>query len=187
MSFMLYTIRDKDLIPLDDIDINEKQIYIIIDIHGKRSKIWIWSGSEANKLDRYLAGVSATKLKSRRKLYGASIEVVESGKEPEEFPELSESELIKSTDEEFHTIEKIQPESEPESIPKPQLEPELEEEADSVSEKKEKEQTNEQIRVVELEKELSDIKEKVNLFFKEIGKDLNEIQKKMEDFLKNME
>ncbi|MFX1338640.1 MAG: hypothetical protein ACFFDK_08530, partial [Promethearchaeota archaeon] len=63
---------------------------------SKRPKIWIWSGSNANIQDKYIAGASATKIKSKEKLYGASIEVVEDGSEPENFPIISEEKIITS-------------------------------------------------------------------------------------------
>jgi len=45
-------------------------------------------------MEKYFAGVSATKIKSSQRLYGANIEVVESGNEPENFPILSKNAKI---------------------------------------------------------------------------------------------
>jgi len=88
MNLTIYKVKEKKIIKTNEIPFEDNGIYIIIDQHMKRAKIWVWSGPDANNTDRYFAGVSATSIKSREKLYGASIEVVESGNEPESFPKL---------------------------------------------------------------------------------------------------
>ena len=94
MSLMLFKVKGREIKPTYDATLSKDEIFIIIDRHKKRPKIWIWSGSDANLMDRYFAGVSATKIKSKEKLYGASIEVVESGSEPKNFPKLSKEKII---------------------------------------------------------------------------------------------
>ena len=91
----LYKIDNKKLIGTNNPNLLTDNIYIIIDRSKKRPKIWIWSGNKSDKLDKYQGGVIATKLKSGLKLYGASIEVVEEGSEPENFPALSKQHVIK--------------------------------------------------------------------------------------------
>ncbi len=198
MSIMLFTIKDKKIVPTDDISLNEEQIYIIIDFHAKRSKIWIWSGSKVNKMDRYFAGVSATKLKTQKKLYGASIEVVESGKEPNGFPDLANSEIIQETEEEPQPIKgvpskpELKPQKEPEPEPEPEIEseeqikPEPEIEIESELNTPEKTQITDRAKREKLKEELSQFKLKLNSFFKEITRELNNIQKKIEDFSTNI-
>lgn len=96
MSLKLYKVKNKKVIPTDEIKLKNDGIYIILDKQTKRPKIWIWTGSNANIQDKYIAGASATKIKSKEKLYGATIEIVENGSEPKNFPIISEDNLIKS-------------------------------------------------------------------------------------------
>lgn len=104
MSIILYKVKDgkykevKDakFTSLEDLRLENDEIYIIIDKHMKRPKIWVWSGSNSNIKDKYFAGVSATTIKSRRKLYGATIEVVECGNEPDQFPILKKEKDLDS-------------------------------------------------------------------------------------------
>ncbi|MHA1148093.1 MAG: hypothetical protein ACTSR8_07580 [Promethearchaeota archaeon] len=105
MSIMLYNVKDRKIIPTEEIKLESDKIYIIIDTHMKRSKIWIWSGFNSSIRDRYYAGVSATKIKSQQKLYGASIEVVDEGNEPENFPILSEDKVMKAIEIEEIAVE----------------------------------------------------------------------------------
>ncbi|MFX1477618.1 MAG: hypothetical protein ACFFCI_05770 [Promethearchaeota archaeon] len=94
MSIILYKVKDRKytevkdrkFTSLEELKLQNDEIYIIIDKHMKRPKIWIWSGSNSNITDKYFAGVSATTIKSKKRLYGATIEVVESGNEPDQFP-----------------------------------------------------------------------------------------------------
>lgn len=101
MSLILYKVESREIIPIEEATFESNKIYIIIDKHRKkRPKIWIWSGPDSNILDRYFAGVSATRIKSKEKLYGASIEVVESGNEPKQFPKLSKDRIMKPIEDE---------------------------------------------------------------------------------------
>ena len=101
MSLILYEVASREIIPIEEATFESNKIYIIIDKHRKkRPKIWIWSGPDSNILDRYFAGVSATRIKSKEKLYGASIEVVESGNEPKQFPKLSKDRIMKPIEDE---------------------------------------------------------------------------------------
>ncbi len=101
ISLILYEVEGREILPVEEATFESNKIYIIIDKHRKkRSKIWIWSGPDSNILDRYFAGVSATRIKSKEKLYGASIEVVESGNEPKQFPKLTKDRIMKPTEEE---------------------------------------------------------------------------------------
>lgn len=90
---MLYIVKGREMVPTDDLSFENNRIYIIIDKRMEKATIWIWTGSEATKVDKYHAGVSATKIKSKEKLYNASIEIVESGNEPENFPKLTEEDI----------------------------------------------------------------------------------------------
>jgi hypothetical protein len=169
-------INGKDIIPVEEPDLKEDKIYIIIDTHAKRPKIWIWSGAHSSVIDRYHAGVSATKIKSRKKLYGASIEVVESGHEPEQFPNLGEAELLQEPMEE--------PFEEEVPLPKPQMEVETnEQEVIEKATPTEKEPSLDSEQVVQIEAE---IKGKFKMFLKAISEDLNTIAKKIDDFIQTI-
>ncbi len=165
MSLMIYTIDGKDIVPVNDIKLKEDKIYIIIDIHAKRPKIWIWSGANSSMIDKYHAGVSATKIKSRKKLYGASIEVVESGAEPEQFPNLSEAQLIEATEEEFEEKLRI-------------FEPKIEEISAS--------QEMPAIKSEMMAQTDRESKNKLKKFLSEISRDLNNIKQKIDDFIQNI-
>ncbi|MBY9007422.1 MAG: hypothetical protein KGD63_11760 [Candidatus Lokiarchaeota archaeon] len=100
ISLILYKVENKEIIPVEEAPFESDKIYIIIEKHRrKRSKIWIWSGPDSNMLDKYFAGVSATRIKSKEKLYGASIEVVDSGNEPKQFPKISKDRIMKPIEE----------------------------------------------------------------------------------------
>ncbi|GAB4319843.1 MAG: hypothetical protein Kow0069_23490 [Promethearchaeota archaeon] len=88
MSVVIYKIKGNEVFYTDETELSSEHIYIIVDKLVKRPRIWVWSGRNANIRERYIAGVSATKIKSKERLYGASIEVVEEGNEPENFPQL---------------------------------------------------------------------------------------------------
>lgn len=171
LSLKLYQVEGRKIEPIDTTKLNEGKIYIIIDRHAKRTKIWIWSGAKSNMMDRYFAGVSATKIKAKKKLYGASIEVVESGSEPEQFPKLAELEGIIQWDENFEEIllteEESELEGELEPIKAKELEPELEEPLEAgISQGK--------------------IVKKLKSFLKELSNDMGEIQKKITNFLEDL-
>ncbi|TXT67241.1 MAG: hypothetical protein BAJALOKI1v1_140009 [Promethearchaeota archaeon] len=175
MSLMIYTVSGKDIIPVDNTDLNEEKIYIILDTHAKRPKIWIWSGSNSSMIDRYHAGVSATKIKSRKKLYGASIEVVESGAEPEQFPNLSEAQLLEATEETFEEeAPKFIPEHvvEAETETKSGLEPGLPSQEPAMTP---------EIMV----QEDNELKEQFKSFLLDISMHLSELKDKIDDFIKN--
>ena len=155
--------------------LGKDKIYIIIDRHAQRPKIWIWSGSDSGMMDRYFAGVSATKIKSQLKLYGASIEVVESGNEPEHFPLLSKDKIIESVkDSEPFVLEE-------EVVSTTQEESELEaQEAEMISE------------ISETTKKIAAIgKDSVNKlsvisFFDQIKAELDKIRRKIDTFLSDL-
>jgi hypothetical protein len=94
MSILLFKVEKKNIVRSTDKTLNEGSIYIIVDRSLIRPKIWVWSGPKSDVKDRYFAGVSATTIKSQEKLYGSSIEVVEGGSEPEQFPKLEEGRII---------------------------------------------------------------------------------------------
>jgi len=94
MSLTIYKIAGKEIIPTDEYELEKNKIYIIVDKQVKRTKIWIWSGPNTSNKEKYFAGVSATKIKSSQRLYGANIEVVERGNEPESFPIFSKNTKI---------------------------------------------------------------------------------------------
>lgn len=117
MSLQLFRIDKSEVIPTDETTLESAHIYIIVDKLTMRPKIWVWSGKDSDMKERYFAGVNATKIKSFKKLYGASIEVVEEGNEPEHFPHLKSLESLESIPEEskaaldFSAIEEpIEPE-----------------------------------------------------------------------------
>jgi hypothetical protein len=190
MSILLYKVKDgkyaevKDtkFTSLEDLKLEKDEIYIIIDKHMKRPKIWVWSGSNSNIKDKYYAGVSATKIKSKRRLYGATIEVVESGNEPDQFPILKKEkdfDLVKKEDisvvEEKESIEQIKEdfsgvEDKPlQSINKNQNK-------SSIEDSKPKSlQTSEKVDLINQQKVIS--------LLKDISHNLEETQKKISFFL----
>jgi hypothetical protein len=93
MSITLFKVKDKKIFKTDFKKLEEDSIYIIIDRHAKRPRIYVWSGNKSDNKDRYFAGVSATSIKSNEHLYGASIEVIEEGSEPESFPKIADAEV----------------------------------------------------------------------------------------------
>ncbi|MEJ2250195.1 MAG: hypothetical protein P8Y70_20355 [Candidatus Lokiarchaeota archaeon] len=165
MSIILYKIKDQEIIPTDEIKLSKDNIYIIVDKHMKRPKIWVWSGLKADISDRYFAGVSATRIKSQEKLYGASIEVVESGNEPESFPILEKNKIV-----ERHQI----------------IFKDIEEEADEIQgvEKKEVPETKE---IIEEEGELvADISKTDKKLIQKYQKTLDAKEEKVVVFLEEM-
>ncbi len=175
MSLTLFKIEGKEVTPTDDDQLGQDKIYIIIDKHAKRPKIWIWSGEESDIMDRYFAGVTATKIKSQMKLYGASIEVVESGNEPEHFPLLSKDSIIE---------------------PVKDAEPFIFEEEVSTTTKEEILQSEEKVAVKpkiteapsKIEAGVQDMvsKDKVRSFFEAINSDLDSLKQKINEFLSNL-
>jgi hypothetical protein len=101
MSILLYKIENKNVIRSIDKTLDQSSIYIIVDRSLLRPKIWVWSGPKSKVKDRYFAGVSATTIKSQEKLYGSSIEVVEGGSEPEQFPKMDQSQILEPSSEEL--------------------------------------------------------------------------------------
>ncbi|MHA1283868.1 MAG: hypothetical protein ACTSQP_15335 [Promethearchaeota archaeon] len=184
MSIRLFEIEGRKIIPTDNTPLNDDKIYIIIDEHAKRPKIWIWSGKNSKMMDRYFAGVSATKIKSKEKLYGASIEVVESGNEPERFPLLSKDKIAQPISEaEPYIVEEI--------IEEKQIVPPKEEipkvEAIETKTEKETEVKPSPLELKEsIEKEYTLFKEKVISLLREIDENFNNIHKKIKSFLKDI-
>jgi len=182
---MLYKIDGREIIPTDETKFNDESIYIIIDKTVKKGKIWIWSGSEAKSMDRYFAGVSATKIKSKKRLYGASIEVVESGKEPEYFPDLKNIEIKEATEEKIEFEKIIVPISEQNEIKPIKSTGKI-----SASQVKTKQVISPQeISTEEISKEKESkllLKQNIASLLKEISLDMEKIQKKIELFLKNL-
>jgi len=169
LSLRLYEVDGREITPIDETELKEDKIYIIIDTHAKRSKIWIWSGMKSNMMDRYFAGVSATKIKAKKKLYGASIEVVESGNEPEIFPKLSELEIILPEDEKFEEILLTEEESQ------------LEEEISTVESIETEPNITESSSKPDLEQ--SDVIQKFKIFLNDLSEDMGRMQKKITNFL----
>ncbi len=101
MSISIYKIKKNEVFPSNDTELDSSHIYIIVDQLVKRPRIWVWSGKEASLKERYIAGVSATKIKSQERLYGASIEVVEQGNEPENFPQLDSIQVSQASKDEI--------------------------------------------------------------------------------------
>lgn len=102
---MIYKIKDREVIPTNEFNLENDTIYIIIDRHKKKPKIWVWTGTEAKKDDKYYAGMAATKIKSKEKLYGAGIEHVESGDEPKNFLSITKEKIIEPPEEEKEELE----------------------------------------------------------------------------------
>ncbi len=106
MSIILYKVKEHTVIPCEDNPLNPENIYIIVAKTQLRPKIWVWSGPKSNLQDRYFAGVSATTIKSHEKLYGSSIEVVEGGSEPDQFPKFDKVQIVKASEIEVPVVEK---------------------------------------------------------------------------------
>ncbi len=106
MSIILYKVKEHTVVPCEDNPLSPENIYIIVAKTQLRPKIWVWSGPKSNLQDRYFAGVSATTIKSHEKLYGSSIEVVEGGSEPDQFPKFDKVQIVKASEIEAPTIEK---------------------------------------------------------------------------------
>ncbi len=106
MSIILYKVKERTVVPCEDNPLNPENIYIIVAKTQLRPKIWVWSGPKSNIQDRYFAGVSATTIKSHEKLYGSSIEVVEGGSEPDQFPKFDKVQIVKASEIDVPAIEK---------------------------------------------------------------------------------
>ena len=105
MSLTLYKIKEKEVVLTNELNLENDMIYIIVDRRKKKPKIWIWTGTDARKDDKYYAGMAATKIKSKEKLYGASIEHVESGDEPKSFLAITKKKIIEPSEEEKAELE----------------------------------------------------------------------------------
>ncbi len=176
----MYKIDGRELVPTDEKTLNKNSIYIIIDKHTKKSKIWIWSGSEAKNMDRYFAGVSATKIKSKKRLYGASIEVVEQGHEPGHFPDLSAVEIKEPSEEKIEMQKVIVPLSSEIPVKSPvvnQTKPQGARKTVSAVETR---------TIQNDEKEFSLFKNKMSSLLKEIAGDLENLQTKIKSFLREI-
>ncbi|MFX1258224.1 MAG: hypothetical protein ACFFAN_10215 [Promethearchaeota archaeon] len=175
MSLKLYKVKSKEVVHTEDLKLEKDGIYIILDQHLKRPKIWIWSGSNANIQDKYIAGTSATKIKSREKLYGATIEVVEDGNEPKNFPIISEKNIIKRlANEDQEIIEEIKVNTKDETIKEnTKTETKNNKKIDSSKVKKSEDST-------------LLLKEQVNGLLNEISLSLKNITKKINRFLENL-
>lgn len=201
MSITLFKVKDKKIFKTDFKKLEEDSIYIIIDRHAKRPRIYVWSGNKSDNKDRYFAGVSATSIKSKEHLYGASIEVIEEGSEPESFPKIADAEVesVANNLEEYTTeipVEislskseesgkapittqkktiKAQPRQEPESWV-------IEKSPKTVQQDEEKEKTEEESKLTA--DRLG--KQKLKSMLKEISADLENLQRKIEGFLKEI-
>jgi hypothetical protein len=205
-SITLYKVENKNIIRSGDQELDPDSIYIIVDRTPVRAKIWVWSGPNSSIKDRYFAGVSATTIKSQEKLYGSSIEVVEGGSEPEQFPKLEETRILTPSDEEIqHTIsmEVVSPElnySKTTTVEN--------EEVDGVTTVEEEfaKKLEEQIEVEATEQEMSNFeeaeasvsagksewgpdrlwKQKVKSLMADLSHDLEEIRNKIEGFISEL-
>ncbi len=184
MSIILYKIVGREVRPTEEKDFERDKIYIIIDKTVKKGKIWIWSGPESKSMDRYFAGVSATKIKSKKRMYGASIEVIEGGKEPEHFPDLSKAE-IKEASKEYLELDKVivpiterNEELSYENIKsplKPRITPKQDINSETITEIEEK--------GIIKDPNLSLITHKFESILKDISLDMEKIQNKIKNFL----
>lgn len=173
MSLVMYKIVGREIIPTDEKTLEKDNIYIIIDKHTKKSKIWIWSGSGAKNMDRYFAGVSATKIKSKKRLYGASIEVVEEGHEPGHFPDLTKIEIKEPSGDKFEMEKVIIPLSTETTI-----------KSESTSQV---DQYVVQPSTIErTEEQPSFLKEKIRSLLKEISLDMEKIHNRIKTFLSEL-
>lgn len=201
MSITLFKVKDKKIFKTDIKKLEDDSIYIIIDRHAKRPRIYVWSGNKSDNKDRYFAGVSATSIKSKEHLYGASIEVIEEGSEPESFPKIADAEVESVTNnlEEYTTeipveISAVKTEestkptitSQKKSVKTlPRQEPEswvIEKSPKLVEQADEKEKTEEEPKLG------SDklAKQKIKSMLKEISADLESLQRKIDGFLKEI-
>ncbi len=94
MKIIMFKVKDGKIFKCQDKKLDSKGNYIIFDKDVKRSKIWIWNGSQSLIKDRYLVGVSATSIKSREGLYGSKIEVIDESSESKKFQKLIENNII---------------------------------------------------------------------------------------------
>ncbi len=190
----LYKIEGKKLIGTNNPALTTEGIYIIVDRTKKRPKMWIWSGGKSDKLDKYHGGVVATKLKSNLKLYGASIEVVEEGNEPENFPTLNKQHILEQFEGEIDldTIADTVPmtskkpisvstKSEPESV-ESSIEMETEALEPSPVVETELEQPSEE---VEIGSDTVSV-QKVKSLLEEISSTLGSLQRMIQNFLNSM-
>lgn len=175
MSITLFKVENKTIIRSTENEFDPSGIYIIVDRTPVRPKIWVWSGPNSNVKDRYFAGVSATTIKSQEKLYGSSIEVVEGGSEPEQFPKLDEVRILAPSEEEIGESVIVQWEQSEEI--------EAEEELTSL------EPVNEELETSAGETTKSEwgpdrlAKQKLKGFLVDISHDLEEIRNKIESLL----
>ncbi|MFX1276598.1 MAG: hypothetical protein ACFFBP_17570 [Promethearchaeota archaeon] len=184
MSITLYKIEGREIIPTEETEFKEDSIYIIIDKSRKKGKIWIWSGSEAKSMDRYFAGVSATKIKSNKRLYGASIEVVEGGNEPDYFPDLKNVAIKEATEEKIKFEKIIVPVSEQEEIKLIKAKSK-----GSAPQVKSKQAPVQEVSKEEISKEKESkllLKQNITSLLKEISLDMEKIQNKIQSFLNNL-
>ena len=185
MSYILYKIENREIVPTEDINLKEDMIYLIIDKTGKKSKIWIWSGPNSNNMDRYFAGVSATKIKSKKRLYGATIEVVDGGNEPSYFPVLTKDALKGDVTDKIDIEKVIVPEIEDKE--EKEIEPVMT--TDSVD-AVEIEATTEVVSRLEdlkiAEEQVLELKNKFKDFLSDLTMDLAVFQKKIKVFLEDL-
>ncbi|MFX1398006.1 MAG: hypothetical protein ACFFAS_13295 [Promethearchaeota archaeon] len=172
----MYKIVGREIIPTDEKKLEKDKIYIIIDKHTKKSKIWIWSGSEAKNMDRYFAGVSATKIKSKKRLYGASIEVVEQDHEPGHFPDLSAIEIKEPSKDKIEMEKVIVPLS-TEIHSKAKVVPRIKQDIEKM-----KTPEIQQPILDKSKEELSNLKSKISSLLNEVASDLKKLQEKISNF-----
>ena len=185
MNLILYKVKDqkytnvndRKLTSIDDLKLDNDEIYIIIDKHMKRPKIWIWSGPDSKLQDRYFAGVSATKIKSKERLYGATIEVVECGNEPDQFPILTKEKISEPTKEGKPFI------IEEKEVAEPTTEEMVGIEVESVTTSIEDSQPK-PLKIVEKMDFIT--QQKVISLLKEISQDLEKLQNKINIFLMDL-
>jgi len=184
LSIILYKIEGREIIPTEETQFSIDSIYIIIDKTVKKGKIWIWSGSEAKSMDRYFAGVSATKIKSKKRLYGASIEVVEGGKEPKYFPDLKNVEIKEASEDKIEFEKIIVPDTE-----QKETKPIKSTSKKSALQVKPSQVPPQEVSKEEINKEKESkllLKQNISSLLKEISLDMEKIQNKIELFLKNL-
>jgi len=171
MSLTLYKIKEKEVILTNELNLENDLIYIIVDRRKKKPKIWIWTGTEARKDDKYYAGMAATKIKSKEKLYGASIEHVESGDEPKSFLAITKEEIIEPSEEEKTELEIAI------ATPEPQIKSKMSATSVKVSQHMPLETAEKQELISPL---------KVNSLLKDISLTLETLQNKINKFLEEL-
>lgn len=79
----IFQVVGEGIEPSPDTIFNPNEVYLFID--KNLNLIWIWAGKGSKLFHRYIASSWAGKLKSKKKYFDYSYELVKQGREPDEF------------------------------------------------------------------------------------------------------